>query len=106
MDFLKYVHLHSERAESEAEDCAVAGSPELFWGQVVDENIGSEIENVKEQRLFQSKTKKTAEGFHNREVFHRDEVLKCSVLKELKLTVEKMIRSEAVREKAMSYDNA
>lgn len=61
------------------------GSLEPVQAQALEVVTESEVRTAAEQRLRQSRTKKTAKNLYNRTVFDEDEVVECSIWRELEL---------------------
>lgn len=61
--------------------------------------VASQKKDVRAQRTPQSTRRTDLDGLGDRKVLHRDEVLECSVLKELKLTAGEIPRRKAVSDR-------
>lgn len=67
--FPKYVTVHREWVGNQTRGCDAAGSLELFWGHVVNETVGSQIEDGRKRRLCSYRTRKWAERLYYQRVF-------------------------------------
>lgn len=91
MGFPNYVIVHREGIGNEEEDRVIVELLQSFCGQSANEMVGSRIEDMGGQRLRQGRIKNSAEEFYYRIVLREDEVLRCSVLRDLELREKEVV---------------
>lgn len=68
--------------------------------------MGSAMGDVEGRRIRQGRTKNSEDGLFYRKVFRGDEVVECSVCKELEPTAKKMVVPKAVIDRRTRYEKA
>lgn len=81
--------MNQNGVEIEAEECAILRPLDSSSGQTVDVMVASGMEDVGACRSGHGTTMIGLQSFYYRKVFRGDEMLSCSLLKELELTATK-----------------
>lgn len=74
--------------------------------QAMDDMVACRTEDFGDQRFCQGTRKRALKAFYYRRLFHRDEMVECSVLQELELTAAEMLGRKAVSARVLRSDMA
>lgn len=90
--FSKYAAAQRKGTENETAEPATAGSLHPFSGQVVNDMVTAEMEDVRARRCRQGTRKTSLEKFCNRKVLRGNEMGDYSALEELELMARELLR--------------
>lgn len=104
--FHKYVAAPRKGLQKKENVLVVAGSLESFLGRKVESTIECEIKSSGVRRFCSGTIKMTLKEPRYQRVLRRDEMLYCSVLKELYLTAKEVLWWRVASMKVTRYDAA
>lgn len=96
--------MHRKRVGNKAEGCVFAGSLKPLFAQAAEELVATAVEDFEAQNVCQGTGKKGLEMFHYRRVFREDQVVECSMSKELMLAAGQMLRQKAAGQRVRRFD--
>lgn len=99
---LSEMNVHREGVGNGANGCMIVCSLELFRRQTVDTMVRDGTKNVGEQKFRHGRPKKFKKVLYYRRVLREDEVVECSLSKELELTNKDTVQKKAVSDRVTS----